>query len=142
MMSLFLLASVITCNEEVLIINDGIEQVNIDFFNLVFYNEETRIKTCKYLENKEITLEKEPLGKDSYYIYVNDKLIQEIAVEEEWAKINLNYPEYLHIIEKDEKMISTNTIKRNINNNSIFVLMSMFFVFLVSFCLYILVSKL
>ena len=141
-MSLFLLASVITCNEEVLIINDGIEQVNIDFFNLVFYNEETRIKTCKYLENKEITLEKEPLGKDSYYIYVNDKLIQEIAVEEEWAKINLNYPEYLHIIEKDEKMISTNTIKRNINNNSIFVLMSMFFVFLVSFCLYILVSKL
>ena len=142
MMSLFLLASVVTCNEEVLIINVGMEQYDIDFFNLIFYSDESRIEACKFLENKEITLEKEPLGKDSYYIYANNRLIQEIAIEEEWAKINLNYPEYLHIIEEDEMVISINSTKRNTNNHSIFILISMFFIFLVSFSLYIMVSKL
>lgn len=141
MMSLFLLVSIVSCNEEVLILQDEYNLYNIDFFNLIFYSDENRIEACKYLNNGEITIEKEPLAKESYYIYVDNQLIQEIAVENEWAKTNLNYPEYLHIIEKDETIIVNTDVEIERNNYSIIILLSLFFIFLICLSLFILVSK-
>ena len=141
MMSLFLLVNVVSCNEEVLILQDEYDLYNIDFFNLIFYSDEKRIEACKYLNNGEITIEKEPLAKEGYYIYVNDQLIQEIALKNEWAKINLNYPEYLHIIEEDEIMVVNTNMKTERNNYSIITLLSLFFIFVISLSLFILVSK-
>ncbi len=141
MMSLFLLVNVVSCNEEVLILQDEYNLYNIDFFNLIFYSDENRIEACRYLNNGEITIEKEPLAKDGYYIYVDNQLIQEVAVENEWAKIILNYPEYLHIIEEDEVKVVTADVQTSRNNYSIIVLFSLFFIFIISLSLFILVSK-
>lgn len=142
MMSLFLFVNVIVCNEEVLVLQDEYEVYDIDFFNLVFYSDEKRIEACKYLYNGEIKLEQEPLAKDSYYIYVDNQMIQEIAVEKQWAKINFNYSEYLHIIEKDEviSVSYNNEVVRN--NNAIIFLVSIFLCFLLSLFLFVMVSKL
>lgn len=141
MMSLFLLANVVSCNEEVLILQNEYNVYNIDFFNLIFYSDEKRIEACKYLSNGEITIEKEPLAIDGYYIYVDNQLIQEIAIENEWAKIILNYPEYLHIIEEDKSVVITKDVHISRNNHSITLLLSLFFVFIISLSLLILVSK-
>ena len=101
MMSLFLLVSIVSCNEEVLILQDEYNLYNIDFFNLIFYSDENRIEACKYL----------------------------------------NYPEYLHIIEKDETIIVNTDVEIERNNYSIIILLSLFFIFLICLSLFILVSK-
>ena len=102
-----------------------------DFFNILFNGKDERISACQYLlQTHEIELEQEPLAQNAYYIYVDEKLFQEVAVEKGWARINLNYPEYLHEIKEETREVNAKEHTVNVNNASLFILCTLFFLIL------------
>lgn len=131
-LSLLFMQSVeyVECNQEYLILMDEETTYHVDFFNVIFYKEENRVEACKYLENADkIEIEEEKYVSNAYYIYVDGLLLQELIVEEELGKQNINYVEYLHNFEKKEQKVIANyeNIKRN---NRSFYILGFLFLFL------------
>lgn len=143
-LSLFLFIGVeySVCDENKLIFKEDNQIYDIDFFNLIFVDDKSRSLTCEYLSQaNSIEIEKEPLAQNSYYIYVDDKLLHEIVIDQGWAKINLNYPEYLHQIKKNDEVISLNVNQYNKNNRSFYILTRLLFVFVGCLFIFMWMSK-
>lgn len=132
-LSLLFMQSVeyVECNHEYLVLSDEEITYNIDFFNVIFYEEENRLEACRYLKEAErIEIEEEKYVYNAYYIYVDGLLLQEIIVEEELGKQNINYVEYLHDFEKEEQRVMANYEIVHRNNRSIYIL-GFLFLFLI-----------
>ena len=121
----------VECNEEYLILMGEEITYNIDFFNVIFYEESNRLEACRYIEEaNEIKIEEEKYIFNAYYIYVDGILLQEMIVKEELGKQNIHYVDYLHNFEKKEQKVIANyeNIKRN---NRSFYILGFLFLFLV-----------
>lgn len=106
MMSLLLLsnqevAEVEKCDENdlFLLVNDQL--IEADFFNLIFYSAEKRNVMCEYLLNAEkvsVVKDKQSSTQDvvAYYLFVDESLVQEIAIQKNLARIAIHSPEYLY----------------------------------------------
>lgn len=112
-----------TCSEKQLILESQNEVLQIDFFNVIFYDESSRLKTCEYLKEAEkIELEEEPYAKDAYYIYVDGKLLQEIIIDSQLGKKNVDYVEYKYDLEEKEIFTMTHMNQPIRTNRSFFIL--------------------
>lgn len=124
-LSLLLLVSVeySQCDENHLVFTSPQNTYEIDFFNVLFYDEHSRLEACNLIQKAStIELERELLAKDAYYIYIDDRLLQKVVIDQELARVNINYPEYLHQFEKDEVITVAQYEQMNTNNSSIIVL--------------------
>ena len=123
----------VECNQEHLKLLNEQMVYDIDFFNIVFYEENNRFEACRYLKEAEmIALEEEPSALNAYYIYVDGKLLQEILVEKGLGKQNINYVDYLYSFEKEEQKVLLNYHDINRNNRSIYILGIVFLFVLLS----------
>lgn len=126
----------VKCDSQSLQFKDENNIYDIDFFNVHFIDE-NRTQACEYLTKQQnIQLEKEPLAQNAYYIYIDEKLFQEILLEKEWAKVNLNYPEYLHQIKTEHVRVNAFVSMVSIKNHSFFILSGLFILVLLCFVIY------
>lgn len=136
-LSLLFMQSVeyVECNQNYLILKDEQMTYDIDFFNVIFYEDDSRIEACRYLNEADtIEIEEEKYVLNGYYIYVDGKLLQEIIVEKDLGKQNIHYVGYLHNFEDKEQKIMANYENMNRNNHSFYVLGFLFLFLLISLC--------
>lgn len=123
----------VECNQEHLILIDEEITYDIDFFNVIFYENSGREEACRILQDaKTIVIEEEKIVDNAYYIYVDEKLLQEIIVEKELGKQNIKYVGYLHNFEKNEHNVVADYQHKNRNNRSFYILGFLFLFLLLS----------
>lgn len=128
-LSLLLLTNVNykVCDETRLVFENEEKEYQIDFFNVLFYDEQSRLKACEYLkESSLIELQEEPNAENAYYIYVNDQLFQTKLIENKWARVNVNFEEYLHDLKQKEVIVSADYDLPKRENASLWVLLGLF----------------
>lgn len=133
-LSLLLLFNVqyTACDTNQLIFTQEEKNYSIDFFNVLFYDEQSHLKACEYLKNSDvIELEEEPLVENAYYIYTDGKLFQSVIIEKGWARVNMEFKGYLHSLKSEEVIVLANYEKVNRNNLSLWILSGL----LILFCL-------
>ncbi len=124
-MSLFLLipVTVETCDEQQLVFQSENERIETVFFNLLFFDSSKKIEACNYLKKAEkIELEEEMQVENGYYIYTDGKMLQKIAIEMKWARINFDFEDYLYQIESEDMLVNANEEKLDYQNSSILIL--------------------
>lgn len=115
MMSLFLFnqqVDVIDCKDYLTVI-DQQEEKQIDFFNLLFYPSQQE-KACQFIMHaKKIQLVEENNVEDAYYVMVDGVLLQEMAIQQDWARINSRNPQFLYAKEmrKEKEIMVVNQPK-------------------------------
>ena len=128
-LSLLLLTGVnyVACDETQLILASEKEEYKIDFFNVLFYDEQSRLKACEYLKKSDtIKLEEEPNAENAYYIYTDDQLLQRKLIENKWARINVDYEGYLYDIKQEEVIVLASYDMPKRENVSLWLLLGLF----------------
>lgn len=112
-----------TCNEKKLIFIDEEKLIETDFFNLLFYDDLKRLNACDYLKKQEyLTIVEEPKSESGVYVFVNGRLFQEIAIENKWARINMDYDGFMFKLSREEIVVNAKTIQPEYENASITIL--------------------
>ena len=119
--------SLVRCDETQLLFMNEEVQIQTDFFNILFYEEEGRQKACEYLEKAEvIQLEEEIMAENAYYIYTDEVLLQSKLIDEGLARVNIEFEGYLHKLQKEEVIVVAQSEKIKRENPSIWVISGLF----------------
>lgn len=126
---LFSTIQIESCGESVTLMHQN-QRMTIQLFNILYNDQESIEKACSYLEKADkIELIEEPLVKDAYYIKVDGQIFQEIIIEQDWGRIEVAFPEYLYLNEKEEEAISvmSHAVVKTTSFHSIGILVGMAF---------------
>lgn len=129
MLSLLLLSNqevveIEKCDENNLFLSINDQLIEADFFNLIFYSAEKRNTLCEYLlkaEKVSVIKDKQSSSQEvvGYYLFADDKLVQETAIQKKLARIAVRSPEYLYAerMKKAEEKIESVMVSEKISHN-------------------------
>lgn len=99
------------CNENELYIRENDALYAADFFNVTFFDQDSRLKACDILlEAEHVQMEIDPLIHQGeplmIYLFVDSRLFQKTLIEENLAKIAIEFPGYRYTKTLQEALVS------------------------------------